>query len=103
MRLGQPDLLNIAFIAAAGDCDLFQLGSLVCRGVAVGLAKENHGAAALAGIVAYFVTTKGASVLMSVPPGELADFTGAAKDLAADAFKAKAIGSSVYRSASSPA
>ena len=49
LRLGQPDLLNVAFIAAAGDAIFANLGIMFAIGVAVGLARENHGAAALAG------------------------------------------------------
>ena len=49
LRLGQPDLLDIAFVAAAGDAIFSHLGLLFAIGVAVGLARENHGAAGLAG------------------------------------------------------
>jgi PTS system N-acetylglucosamine-specific IIC component len=45
LRLGQPDMLNIAFVAAAGDAIFSNLGLLFAAGVAVGLARENHGAA----------------------------------------------------------
>jgi N-acetylglucosamine PTS system EIICBA or EIICB component len=76
LRLGQPDLLNIAMIAAAGDAIFSNLGLLFAIGVAVGLARENHGAAGLAAVVGYLVTTKGAAVLvgedlvkLSVPAG----------------------------------
>ena len=48
LRLGQPDLLNIAFVAAAGNAVFANLGILFAIGVAVGLARENHGAAGLA-------------------------------------------------------
>ena len=47
LRLGQPDLLNIASMAAAGDAIFSNLGLLFAIGVAVGLARENHGAAGL--------------------------------------------------------
>src|SRR6201994_1269397 len=80
LRLGQPDLLNIAFIAAAGDAIFSNLGLLFAIGVAVGLARENHGAAGLAGAVGFLVATKGAQVLIAAPPGTEA--------LAADALKA---------------
>ncbi|QZA33686.1 N-acetylglucosamine-specific PTS transporter subunit IIBC [Hydrogenibacillus sp. N12] len=76
LRFGQPDLLNIPFIAAAGGSIFDQLPLLFAIGVAVGLAKDNNGAAALAGAVAYFVLTKGAgtineSINMSVLGGIL--------------------------------
>src|SRR5258706_6499756 len=45
LRLGQPDLLDMAFVAAAGDAIFSNLGLLFAIGVAVGIARENHGAA----------------------------------------------------------
>ncbi|HEX4331886.1 MAG TPA: N-acetylglucosamine-specific PTS transporter subunit IIBC [Usitatibacter sp.] len=67
LRLGQPDLLDIAFVAAAGNAIFESLGMLFAIGIAVGLAKENHGAAGLAGFVAYVVATKGAEAVLHVP------------------------------------
>ena len=89
LRLGQPDLLDLAPIAAAGDAIFGNLGLLFALGVAVGLARENHGAAGLAGLVAFLVSTKGAEVLISVPPDVLAGLSGSHKDLTAAAYKAK--------------
>ena len=74
LRLGQPDLLDIAWIAAAGEAIFSNLGLLFAIGVAVGFARENHGAAGLAAVVGYVVTTKGAEVLLAVPPEAVADF-----------------------------
>jgi PTS system N-acetylglucosamine-specific IIC component len=91
LRLGQPDLLNIAFVAAAGDAIFSNLGLLFAIGVAVGLAKENHGAAGLAGAVCFLVATKSAAALMTVPPQAVAGFAAAAQDLAATAFKNQAL------------
>lgn len=91
LRLGQPDLLNVAFIAAAGNAIFSNLGLLFAIGVGVGLAHENNGAAGLAGVVGYLVATKGAEVLIAVPPGELAGYAGHARDLATAAFKDAAI------------
>ncbi len=68
LRIGQPDLLNIAFIAAAGDAVFSNLGVLFAVGIAIGFARENHGAAGLAGAVGYFVAVKGAVVLSGVAP-----------------------------------
>jgi PTS system N-acetylglucosamine-specific IIC component len=67
LRLGQPDLLNLAPMAAAGDAIFSNLGLLFAIGVAVGLARENHGAAGLAAVVGFLVATKGAEVLIQVP------------------------------------
>ncbi|RYF92352.1 MAG: PTS N-acetyl-D-glucosamine transporter [Caulobacteraceae bacterium] len=92
LRLGQPDLLNIPFIAAAGDAVFANLGLLFAIGVAVGFARDNNGAAGLAGVVCYLVAAKGAETLLTVPPEATAAFTGPAADLATAAFKAKAIG-----------
>ncbi|QJR11835.1 PTS system N-acetylglucosamine-specific EIICB component [Usitatibacter rugosus] len=72
LRLGQPDLLNIAFVAAAGDAVFANLGILFAIGVAVGLAKENHGAAGLAGAVAYFISTHGTAAVAGLPAKEIA-------------------------------
>lgn len=88
LRLGQPDLLNIAFVAGAGEAIFAHLGLLFAIGVAVGLARENHGAAGLAGAVAFLVTTEGAKALLQVPPEALAAFADqAAKDMATAAYK----------------
>jgi len=88
LRLGQPDLLDIAFIAAAGNAIFSNLGLLFAIGVAVGLARENHGAAGLAGAVGYLVTVEGAKALLVVPPETLAPFTDqAARDLAGAAYR----------------
>ncbi len=63
LRLGQPDLLNIPFIAAAGDAVFSNLALLFAIGVAVGITKDGNGAAALAGAVGYFVLTKGTAAI----------------------------------------
>jgi N-acetylglucosamine PTS system EIICBA or EIICB component len=89
LRLGQPDLMNIAAMAAAGNAIFSNLGLLFAIGVAVGLARENHGAAGLAAVVGYLVTTKGAEILIGVPPEATADLSGRAVDLAAAAYRAK--------------
>ncbi|WP_339345775.1 N-acetylglucosamine-specific PTS transporter subunit IIBC [uncultured Sphingomonas sp.] len=85
LRLGQPDLLDVAFVAAAGDAIFANLGLLFAIGVATQLARDGNGAAALAAVVCYLVARNGAQPLMIVPP----DVTG---DLAIAAWKAKAIG-----------
>lgn len=63
LRLGQPDLLNIPFIAAAGDAVFSNLALIFAIGVAIGFAKDGNGAAALAGAIGYFVLTKGAAAI----------------------------------------
>jgi PTS system N-acetylglucosamine-specific IIC component len=69
LRLGQPDLLNIALLSAAGDALFSHLGLLFAIGVATGYAKDGNGAACLAAIVCYLVATESAKVLMPVPTG----------------------------------
>ena len=91
LRLGQPDLLNISFMAAAGDAIFSNLGLLFAVGVAIGFARENHGAAGLAGAVGFFITIKGAEALINVPPEVLDGLTGAARDLAVSGFKARLV------------
>ncbi|WP_066488892.1 N-acetylglucosamine-specific PTS transporter subunit IIBC, partial [Sphingomonas sp. CCH9-F2] len=85
LRLGQPDLLDVAFVAAAGDAIFANLGLLFAIGVATQLARDGNGAASLAAVVCYLVARNGAQPLMIVP----GDITG---DLAIAAWKAKAIG-----------
>ena len=88
LRVGQPDLLDSASVAAAGEAIFSNLGLLFAIGVAVGLARENHGAAGLASVVAYLVATKGAEVLIAVPAAAVADVSGRARELAVAAYKA---------------
>ena len=110
LRLGQPDIWQalhtwqvlpsplfeqmlraLPFVAAAGSAIFSNLGLLFAIGVAVGLARENHGAAGLAGVVCYLVMTEGAKVLIAVPPAEMAGLSGKSAELAAAAFRADAI------------
>ena len=87
LRLGQPDLFDFASMTAAGQAIFGNLGLLFAIGVAVGLARENHGAAGLASVVAYLVATRGAEVLISVPSEAIADVSGRTRELAIAAYK----------------
>ncbi|AQR73472.1 N-acetylglucosamine-specific PTS transporter subunit IIBC [Sphingomonas sp. LM7] len=87
LRLGQADMLGIPFVAAAGEAIFSNLGLLFAAGVAVGLARENHGAASLAGVVAYLVAVEGAKVLLHLPPEVLS-----ASAVEQAAWRAKEIG-----------
>ncbi|MCI3180793.1 PTS N-acetyl-D-glucosamine transporter [Caulobacter sp. CCUG 60055] len=91
LRLGQHDLLNVPFIAAAGDAIFSNLGLLFAIGVAVGFARENNGAAGLAGVVCFLVATKGAETLIHAPPELLKAVAKAQADLVVSAFKDKAM------------
>jgi PTS system N-acetylglucosamine-specific IIC component len=91
LRLGQPDLLNIPFIAAAGDAIFSNLGLLFAIGVAVGLAKDNNGAAGLAGALCFLVASKGATALLQAPPEVLRNVPAAYQAVVLAAFKSDAI------------
>lgn len=84
LRLGQPDLLNIPFVAAAGGAIFDNLGLLFALGIGVGIAKDNNGAAGLAGLVCFLVATRGAMTLLHVPPEATANLgADMGKDIAA--------------------
>ncbi|MGN7159348.1 N-acetylglucosamine-specific PTS transporter subunit IIBC [Sphingomonas sp. SAFR-052] len=90
LRLGQPDLLDIGLLAAAGDALFNNLGLLFAIGVACGIARDGNGAACLAGVVCYLVVKNGGPVFLTVPPEVTQGF---APDVAATlsaAWKAKA-------------
>lgn len=55
LRLGQPDLLDIAFIASAGEAIFSNLALIFAIGLAVGFASDSNGAAGLAGAIGYLV------------------------------------------------
>lgn len=57
LRLGQPDVLNITWMAAAGNAIFNNLAMIFAIGIAVGFAEENNGVAGLAAVVGYFVLT----------------------------------------------
>ncbi|GGE52358.1 PTS system N-acetyl glucosamine specific transporter subunits IIABC [Pullulanibacillus camelliae] len=65
LRLGQPDLLNIDFIAEAGNAVFNNLPLIFAIGVAIGFAKDNNGAAALAGALGYLVLNACATAINS--------------------------------------
>ncbi|AQS41757.1 MAG: Protein-N p-phosphohistidine-sugar phosphotransferase [Candidatus Tokpelaia hoelldobleri] len=55
LRVGAGDLLNIPAISAAGGAIFDNLALIFAIGIAVGLARDNHGAAALAGATAFLI------------------------------------------------
>lgn len=65
LRLGAPDILDIPFIFSMGQAIFDNLAMLFAIGIAVGLAKENNGAAALAGAVSFYTLTYGAKAINS--------------------------------------
>jgi PTS system N-acetylglucosamine-specific IIC component len=90
LRLGQPDLLNIDFVAAAGNAIFHNLGLLFAIGVAVGFAKDGNGAAGLAGVVCFLVAVNGAEALIVAPKAAASLDAKTAALVAAD-FRAGAL------------
>ncbi|MFC4712911.1 N-acetylglucosamine-specific PTS transporter subunit IIBC [Planococcus dechangensis] len=57
LRLGQDDVLGIPFMSAAGAGIIDNLAIIFAIGIAMGLAHDGSGGAALAGAIAYLVLT----------------------------------------------
>ena len=101
LRLGQDDIagpvaallpfLHLGFLATAGNAIFDNLGLLFAIGVAIGFARENHGAAGLAGVIGYLVATEGAAAMVAVPASETATLPAAAAKLIAAHFQSHAI------------
>ena len=85
LRLGQDDVWTwflsahnpwvvhgVPFIRASAEIIFSHLGYLFAVGVAVGFARENHGAAGLAGLVCFMIATAGAAALIQAPPEVIA-------------------------------
>ncbi len=75
LRLGQPDLLGLEFVSAAGNAMFSNLGLLFAIGVATGFARDGNGAAPLAGAVCFLTATEGAKALLAIPPEVTASAT----------------------------
>ncbi|NYD91332.1 N-acetylglucosamine-specific PTS transporter subunit IIBC [Sphingomonas melonis] len=91
LRLGQPDLLDIAFLSAAGDAMFSNLGLLFAVGVATGFARDGNGAAAMAGVVCYLVSVNAAQTFLIVPAATLANVPAALAAGVSAAWKTAAI------------
>ena len=91
LRLGQPDLLNLPYVAAAGNAVFANLGLIFAVGVAIGFARDSHGAAGVAAVVSYLVTTEGAKILIAVPPEVVGDAAGHVAELLSSDYTAAAI------------
>ncbi|MCA1064886.1 N-acetylglucosamine-specific PTS transporter subunit IIBC [Rossellomorea aquimaris] len=74
LRLGQDDLLGIAFMSAAGDAIFKNLALIFAIGVAIGFSKDGNGTAGLAGAIGYLVLTGGLNALD--PDSNMAIFGG---------------------------
>lgn len=55
LRLGQPDMLNMAWMAQAGGAIFDHLPLLFAVGIAIGLADDNNGVAGLAAVMGYYI------------------------------------------------
>jgi len=91
LRLGQPDLFNLPFVAAAGGAVFDNLGLLFAAGIGAGIARDGNGAAALAGLVCFLVATRGAATVLVVPPDALGSVAKDGLDAAREIWRAKAI------------
>jgi PTS system N-acetylglucosamine-specific IIC component len=58
LRRGAPDVLNLPWMFAAGGAIFDNLALIFAIGIAIGLAKENNGVAAIAATAGYFILTK---------------------------------------------
>lgn len=58
-RLGAADVLNIPFMNAGGNAIFTYLPLMFAMGIAIGLAKDNSGLAALSGAIMYFILNFG--------------------------------------------
>lgn len=63
LRFGQPDLLNIPFLAHAGGAVFSNLALIFAIGIAIGLAKDNHGAAGVSGAIGYLIIDSASKVI----------------------------------------
>lgn len=91
LRLGQPDLLDVPFVQAAGAAIFDNLGLLFALGIGFGLARDNNGAAGLAGAVCFLVATRGAETLLTVPPDTALALSKDMAALASEAWRTKAL------------
>jgi len=92
LRMGQPDLLNLPFVSAAGDAMFANLGLLFAIGVATGFARDGNGAAPLAGVVCFLVASEGAKALLKVPADVVAGVAEAARGAVTGAWRQGQIG-----------
>ena len=63
LRLGQPDLLNIGFVAAAGQAVFTHIALIFALGVAIGFSDDNHGVSCIAAFVGYVILTSSLKTL----------------------------------------
>jgi len=91
LRLGQPDLLNIALLGAAGNAIFAHLGLLFAIGVATGFARDGNGAACLAGLTCFLVAREGTESFLAVPANILKGLPDSAIAMASQAYRDQAL------------
>jgi len=91
LRLGQPDLLNIGLLGAAGNAIFGHLGLLFAIGVAAGFARDANGAACLAGVTCFLVAGQGTESFLNVPPDMLKGLPDSALAMASQAYRDQAL------------
>ncbi len=64
LRIGQPDVLDIVFITAAGNAVFDNLPIIFAMGVAIGFSQDGHGSAALAAFVGHAIFVSSLAVLL---------------------------------------
>ncbi|GMA51607.1 hypothetical protein GCM10025857_29640 [Alicyclobacillus contaminans] len=73
--LGLPTVLHVPFLVSVGYAILSNYAAALAIGIAVGMAKEHQGAAALAAFLGYEVIIQGASALSkSIPTDDKSAF-----------------------------
>ncbi|MBW8744495.1 MAG: PTS transporter subunit EIIC, partial [Sphingomonas sp.] len=91
LRLGQPDLLNIALLGAAGNAIFSHLGLLFAIGVAVGFARDGNGAACLASVTCFLIAREGTQSFLAVPADALKGLPESALAMASQAWRDQAL------------
>ncbi len=74
LRIGQTDVLDIAFISAAGEAVFSNLPVIFAMGLAIGFANDNHGSAALAAFVGHAILIGSLKILL--PKAEMGVLSG---------------------------
>ena len=91
LRLGQPDLLNIALLGAAGNAIFAHLGLLFAIGVAVGFARDGNGAACLASVTCFLIAREGTQSFLAVPADALKGLPESALAMGSQAWRDQAL------------
>ena len=91
LRLGQPDLLDIKLLGAAGSAIFSHLGLLFAIGVAVGFARDGNGAACLAGVTCFLIAREGTQSFLAIPPDVLKGLPESAIAMASQAYRDQAL------------